>query len=68
MIIIVHNTREDKQQSKLNYVYCGEVYLVDLIEEKIHKISVWTVQGLASIHDHIACSEILFNILMDYNR
>ena len=51
MILIVHNTKH-KQKSKLNYVHCGEVYLVDLTEEKITKF-LWTVQGLALMHDHI---------------
>ena len=36
MILIVHNN-QDKQKSKLNYAHCGEVYLVDLTQEKITK-------------------------------
>ena len=53
MILIIHNN-QDKQQSKLNYVHCGEVYLVDLTKEKkSQNIGLWTVQGLALIHDHI---------------
>ena len=52
MILKVHNN-QDKQKSILNYIHCGEVYLVDFTEEMITKFRLWTVQELALIHDYM---------------
>ena len=48
--VMFHN--QDIQKSKLYYVHSREVYLVDLTK-KSQNIRLWTMQGLALIHDHI---------------